>query len=71
MGINANADEAHFVRASYPWFLRGGYYPRGLYAGVFAFSTTYGQVDVTVSFRVVLHTIFKKSSKIIKKNEEK
>ena len=61
--INKNADDAHFVLTSNPWFVRGANYPHGLDAGMFAFGNTYGHVNVTYSFRVVLYTIFKNKFK--------
>ena len=70
MEINKNADYAYFVWSSNPWFVRGSSYPNGLNAGVFAFSNTNGHAT-DYSFRVVLNTIFKKNSKINKKNRKK
>ena len=57
-GINKNADDAWFVVAGEPWFIRGGDHNSGLNAGVFAFENTNGYVNSNVSFRVVLCTIF-------------
>ena len=71
MGINENADEAWFVWSSNPWFKRGGNHTNGLNAGVFAFANTYGHANSGNSFRVVLNTIFKRNSKINKKNRKK
>lgn len=71
LGINKNADDAHFVWSSNPWFKRGGMYSMGLAAGVFAFANTNGHVNGNNSFRVVLNTIFKRNSKINKKNRKK
>ena len=53
-----NADDAHFVNSSNPWFKRGGMYSMGLASGVFAFANTNGHVNGNNSFRVVLYTIF-------------
>ena len=61
--INKNADDAHFVLTSNPWFVRGANYPHGLDAGVFAFENTNGYMNSNVSFRVVLCTIFQKVQK--------
>ena len=61
MGINENADEAWFVWSSNPW----------LNAGVFAFENDNGRLTTWLSFRVVLNTIFKRNSKINKKNRKK
>ena len=69
--INENADDAHFVWSSNPWFVRGANYPHGLDAGVFAFGATYAYAYSVHSFRVVLNTIFKRNSKINKKNRKK
>ena len=44
---------SRFVWSSNPWFLRGGDYPIGTYAGVFAFHQEQGRVN-NFSFRVVL-----------------
>ena len=49
-----NADHAHFVLSSVPWFVRGAAHTDGVTTGVFAFSNTYGHVVGSVSFRVVL-----------------
>ena len=49
-----NADQAYFVLASVPWFLRGAAHHDGLGAGVFAFANASGHVYGSVSFRVVL-----------------
>lgn len=62
-----NADQANFVLASEPWFIRGAAHNDGLNAGVFAFNNTNGHVNGNVSFRVVLYTIFKKSLKYPKR----
>ena len=48
------ADEAWFVSPGNPWFDRGTYFNHGSVAGVFAFASTYGHANTTVSFRVVL-----------------
>ena len=69
--INENADDAHFVSSNNPWFKRGGMYSMGLAAGVFAFGATYAYAYSVHSFRVVLNTIFKRNSKINKKNRKK
>ena len=45
---------SRFVWSSNPWFLRGGDYPIGTYAGVFAFHQEQGRVGSNISFRVVL-----------------
>ena len=68
--INENADDAHFVLTSNPWFVRGSDFTGGLSSGVLAFSSTSGHVT-DYSFRVVLNTIFKRNSKINKKNKKK
>ena len=49
-----NADHAHFVLSSVPWFVRGAAHSDGVTTGVFAFSNASGHVYVYVSFRVVL-----------------
>ena len=69
--INENADDAHFVWSSNPWFKRGGNHTNGLNAGVFAFENDNGRLTTWLSFRVVLNTIFKRNSKINKKNRKK
>ena len=71
MGINKNADESYFVWSSNPWSMRGAAHYYGLHAGVFAFGNTNGYAYVANSFRVVLNTIFKRNSKINKKNRKK
>ena len=71
LGINKNADDAHFVWSSNPWFKRGGMYSMGLAAGVFAFANTNGHVNGNNSFRVVLRTIFKNKFKNNQKEIEK
>ena len=45
---------AYFVGASYPWFVRGGYYADGAIAGSFAFSRPTGAANSAASFRLVL-----------------
>ncbi len=49
-----NGDYAYFVNSSEPWFLRGGYYSDGSYAGVFYFNDYSGDAYSYNSFRVVL-----------------
>jgi len=48
------ADEAWFVYHGNPWFLRGSGFSRGLGAGVFMFTNSYGHANGGASFRVVL-----------------
>ena len=71
LGINENADEAWFVLFNNPWSMRGAAYYYGSHAGVFAFGATYVYAYSVHSFRVVLNTIFKRNSKINKKNRKK
>ncbi len=47
-------EEAHFINSSFPWFFRGGYWDRGVLAGIFYFDRFTGGVHVNVSFRLVL-----------------
>ena len=49
-----NADHAHFVLSSVPWFIRGAARNDGVTTGVFAFISASGPVYAYVSFRVVL-----------------
>ena len=49
-------DDAYFVNSSYPWFMRGGFYGVGDYAGVFCFHTGTGGDGYSYAFRVVLST---------------
>ena len=49
-----NNDFADFVGSSYPWFLRGGYYPDGSNAGVFCFYNYNGYSSSTYSARAAL-----------------
>ena len=48
------AHYAYFVEASYPWFIRGGYYDSGALAGSFAFYRYTGSAYSHISFRLVL-----------------
>ena len=48
------ADNAYFVEASGPWFLRGGDYTHGAVAGSFAFGRNTGSAGSYLSFRLVL-----------------
>ena len=48
------SDYAGFVSSSNPWFVRGGYYNDGNYAGVFDFGSHSGEGNVVDGFRVVL-----------------
>jgi len=43
-----------FVNHGNPWFQRGSGFSRGLGAGVFMFTNTYGHANGDNSFRVVL-----------------
>ena len=45
---------SYFLYSSYPFFIRGGGYVNGSYAGVFYSSNTYGNDVSSYSFRVVL-----------------
>ena len=47
-------DKDYFVNFNVPWFLRGGYYEDGVYAGAFSFSRTYGHDYTQFSWRSVL-----------------
>ena len=49
-----NGDYADFVYSLYSWFLRGGYYGDGSYAGVFYFSNSDGDSSSTFSARAAL-----------------
>ena len=51
---NWNDDYEYFVYSVYPWFARGGYYRDTLYAGVFAFRSSYGHDYNFYSTRAVL-----------------
>ena len=48
------ADAAWLVFTSNPWFVRGGHHTNGLHAGIFAFTSEYGRVNSSISFRVIL-----------------
>ena len=50
------SDTASFVNSSNPWFVRGGYYSTGDYAGVFNFSDKPGGGYTANGFRVALST---------------
>ncbi|MDD2208345.1 MAG: hypothetical protein PHU45_03220, partial [Bacilli bacterium] len=46
-----NGDYSYLPHASYPWFIRGGYFSNGAHAGPFYFSSSGGSVAVNYSFR--------------------
>jgi hypothetical protein len=48
------ADSSYFVESSYPWFVRGGYYDNGVFAGQFSFFRYNGGVNSDGGFRLVL-----------------
>ena len=48
------SDYAYFPYSSNSWFIRGGIYSSGTYAGVFSFSLTYGNGLSSLSARAVL-----------------
>ena len=48
------SDYAYFVESSYSWFVRGGNYSLGAFAGAFFFSRYTGEANTNDSFRVVL-----------------
>jgi len=50
------SDYADFVSSPLPWFVRGGYYSTGDYAGVFNFSDKPGGGYTANGFRVALST---------------
>lgn len=47
-------DRAGFVNASFPWFLRGGYYSNGSSAGAFSFANSDGDAGYSRAARSVL-----------------
>ncbi len=47
-------DYANFIRFSYPWFVRGGYWIFGTESGSFAFSNDTGGAFTYFSYRIVL-----------------
>ncbi len=49
-----NADLAGFVNASSPWFVRSGSNRTGANAGIFAFNLNHGNIDSSVTFRIIL-----------------
>jgi hypothetical protein len=49
-------DDTSFVGASYPWFVRGGYYSIGVNAGGFYFNAYNGYPYSVISFRSVVLT---------------
>ena len=51
---NWYSDNSLFVDSSYPWFMRGGRYNDGTYAGVFFFSNNNGNSDSGDSSRFVI-----------------
>ncbi len=51
---NWYSDYASFVYTNYPWFLRGGYFINGTYAGVFNFIYYYGNSNADNSSRLVI-----------------
>ena len=54
---NWYGDSADFVGPDVPWFLRGGYFSGGSFAGVFTFNGSYGYADSYSGFRAVLSQI--------------
>lgn len=48
------SDYSYFPQNSSSWFLRGGFHPDGLGAGIFSFHCITGENAMTTSFRVVL-----------------
>ena len=51
---NWYGDYANFVNFGYPWFVRGGDYSNGVYAGAFNFLDYYGNAFTNSSARAVL-----------------
>ena len=51
---NWYGDNANFVDAWYPWFVRGGRYSKGAVAGVFYFANDFGNAKVDRSSRFVI-----------------
>ena len=51
---NWYSDDAYFVSAGYPWFLRGGVYDTSAHAGVFGFSYYFGDLYADCSSRLVI-----------------
>ena len=51
---NWYSDDAYFVSAGYPWFLRGGVYDTSAHAGVFGFSYYFGDLYADSSSRLVI-----------------
>ena len=47
-------DHAYFIWSGSPWCLRGGDYPLGVRAGMFAFGVEYGRSYNSGSFRIIL-----------------
>ena len=47
-------DEAWFIDSGYPWVIRGGYCPYGTSAGIFDFAYAVGNMNIGISFRLVL-----------------
>ena len=48
------SDESYFVTYTYPWFIRGGRYDNGSYAGAFAALWSHGDAGSDSSFRAAL-----------------
>ena len=51
---NWYGDYAYFPLGSFPWFVRGGSYGNGAYAGAFSFNDYYGDAVTSNSARAVL-----------------
>ena len=49
-----NSDYAYFVYSSSPFFIRGGFYDNGAFAGVFYSGSNTGDSNLYISFRAVL-----------------
>ncbi len=47
------SDYASFVSSGNPWFIRGAYYPYGVYAGVFGFGVSPGGAGSSIAARLV------------------
>ena len=51
---NWYGDYARFPYGSIPWFIRGGYFGNGAYAGAFFFNNDFGDAGTSSSARAVL-----------------
>ena len=47
-------DIGNFLTSSFPWLSRGGLWIYGSYSGVFAFTSSYGNENTGIAYRIVL-----------------